>query len=113
MKNDEFEICIKELEIYAIIGLLEEERDKKQRVLVDFSCTYTKQNSDFIDYSDIAKYIESTIITEKFYLLEDGLTHILDTLTHKYKTIKLATLKITKPEIIKNCRVSCSKSIEV
>lgn len=98
---------IKELEFKCIIGILKEERVKKQRVLIDvsFDYTYDKKERDFVDYAEVAKTIEKIMKKEKFFLIEEALLKLKKDLKEKF-FIENLSLNITKPDILHNCRVS-------
>lgn len=102
-------ISIKNLTFKCIIGILDFERVKKQRVIIDISFKYDfKDQKNFIDYSQIAKKVEKTMKKKKFLLIEDALLHLENKLYKKYP-IKSLKIKITKPNIMKNCEVSVAK----
>jgi len=106
-KEHNFRIHIEELSFETIIGILPKERTSKQKVIIDLSCEYSYGNSknNFIDYSNIVRDIKEIFNEKKFELLEEALIYIEDVLTKKY-AIQNLQLKITKPDILKNCKVS-------
>ena len=99
-------ISIEKLTFKCIIGILDFERIKKQKVVIDISFEYdfVDENS-FIDYSKIASKVKKTMKEKKFKLLEDAIKHLENYLQRKYP-IKNLKIKISKPDIIKNCYVS-------
>jgi dihydroneopterin aldolase len=98
-------VYIKELTFDTIIGILDFERIKKQKVIVDVSFEYDFENDKFIDYSKVSKLIEKTMKQKKFKLIEEAILHLQEKLNNKFKLNNLV-IKITKPNILKNCKVS-------
>lgn len=102
-------IKIKNLTFNCIIGILDFERVKKQKVIINLSFNYKfKNQNSFIDYSQIAKKVEKTMKKKKFLLIEDAIIHLEKNLNKNYP-IKNLKIKITKPNIMKNCEVSVAK----
>jgi dihydroneopterin aldolase len=100
-------IEINNLTFKCIIGILDFERIKKQRVIINSSFEYEFKKDFFIDYAEVSALIKTTIKKEKFLLLEDAILHLETLLTDKYK-IKNLKIKISKPDILKDCIVSIS-----
>ncbi len=98
-------IEISNLAFKAIIGILDFERIKKQKIIINLSFEYNFSNDNFINYAQVAKLVEKTIKKEKFLLLEDAILH-LETLLNKTYDITNLKIKISKPTILKNCIVS-------
>lgn len=99
-------ININQLTFKCIIGILDFERVKKQKVIVDISFKYKfKKDGDFIDYSIISKDIEKIFKKEKFFLLEDSIIFLEEYLKNRFK-IKKLKIKVSKPDILTNCIVS-------
>ncbi|WP_419774551.1 dihydroneopterin aldolase [Halarcobacter sp.] len=99
-------ISIEKLTFKCIIGILDFERIKKQRVIIDIFFEYDFLDKDsFIDYSKVAAKVEKTMKEKKFELLEDAIATIEKQLKKKYP-IKNLKIKISKPDILKNCIVS-------
>ncbi|WP_044416404.1 dihydroneopterin aldolase [Halarcobacter anaerophilus] len=102
-------ISINNLTFYCIIGILDFERDKEQKVLIDISFKYKyKDSSSFIDYSKIALDIENIMKEQKFELIEEAILFIKNFLKKSYP-IKKLKIKISKPNILNNCIVSIKK----
>jgi len=103
-------IYINKLTFNCIIGILDFEREKEQKVVIDISFKYNYKNpNSFIDYSIISKKIEKIMKKKKFELLEDAIIYIEKYLNKKYK-IKKLKIKISKPNILTNCIVSLKNS---
>ncbi len=96
-----FRIVIENLEFETIIGILEFERIKPQKVRVDVKILY---QDGFIDYIEVIEIIKKSMQEEKFSLLEDALIEIEKRLLDKFK-IKELFISIKKPEILKEALV--------
>ena len=100
-------VHIEDLTFKCIIGLLPFERINKQRIIINLSFDYDYSADYFIDYSEVSTLIKKEIKKKKFELLEDAIIHI-ETLLYKLYKINNLKLKITKPDILKDCFVSLS-----
>ena len=100
-------IEISNLSFKCIIGILAFERIKKQKVIVNISFEYDFSKDDFIDYAKVSELIKVTMKKEKFLLLEDAIIFLENLLINTY-TIYNLYIKISKPDILKNCIVSLS-----
>lgn len=100
-------VYIEDLSFKTIIGLLPFERVKKQTVIVNvtFEYQYDDEKKDFVDYSLVAKEIKKIIKKGKFELIEEALETLQKKLT-KIFPISDLRIKITKPDILKECKVS-------
>ncbi len=98
-------IEISDLTFKCIIGILDFERIKKQKVIIDLSFEYNFSKDNFINYAEISALIEKTMKKEKFLLLEDAILYLETLLNNNYKITNLY-IKISKPTILKNCIVS-------
>jgi dihydroneopterin aldolase len=105
-------IEIENLTFKTIIGILDFERVKKQRVIVNLKAKYSYKNQEFINYVELCDLIKDNIKTSKFELLEDALISTADKILKKYKAIKKIKIKITKPDILKDADVSLSKKFK-
>lgn len=103
-------IHIEALTFSTIIGLLDFERVTPQDVIIDATIDYCYKENKFINYADVISLLEQEMIEKKYELLEDALSEITDTLLKRYTQIKKIYLKITKPNIIPNAKVSLSIS---
>ena len=102
-------IHIEDLKFQCIIGILDFERKTKQDVLINITIEY--DNTDgFINYADIVDIIKKNMIKNEFLLIEDALENLNLKLTKEYNAIKSINLKITKPSILPDCKVSVSNS---
>ena len=101
-------IHIEKLEILAIIGILDFERITPQRVVIDAHIDYYYEENQFINYAEVISIIEAMIISKKYQLLEDALNDIQQKILQRYSQILKLTIKISKPDIIKNATVALS-----
>lgn len=101
-------IDIENLEFKCIIGILDFEREKKQKVIINLSFEYDFLDGKFIDYSEVVELIKKTMKQKKFQLIEDAILYLDKLLNETYETKNLK-LKISKPTILKDCVVSLSK----
>jgi len=100
-------ISIEDLRFDCIIGILDFEREQPQEVIINLSFEYffAQDGSNFIDYSEVVSYVENSMKTNKFKLIEDAILSIRKYLKSKYN-IKNLKIKISKPNILPNCIVS-------
>lgn len=106
-----FQIAIEQLTFETIIGILPSERINKQNVIIDlfFEYLYDSTKNNFIDYSEIVELLKQTFETQKFELIEEALLLIKKLLNEKYP-IQNLQIKISKPDILKDCLVSVALS---
>ena len=100
-------IHINDLSFKCIIGILDFERIKKQKVVINLSFEYEFSKDKFINYAEVSNLLKTTMKKEKFLLLEDAILHIENLLTQIYEISNLY-IKISKPNILTNCIVSLS-----
>lgn len=81
-------IEISDLTFKCIIGILDFERIKKQKVILNISFEYDFSKDLFIDYSEVSNLIKTTMKKEKFLLLEDAILHLEKTKEKKRKEKK-------------------------
>lgn len=103
-------IHIDNLTLNVIIGLLDFERDRPQKVIVDLKISYDYSNEEFLNYADIAQEIELELQEKKYELLEEALLGVKNRLYLLYPNIKTLKLQISKPDILNNCSVSLSET---
>jgi dihydroneopterin aldolase len=104
-------IHIRDLAFDAIIGILEHERTKAQRVVINCTIRYTYAGA-FLNYAEVAGHIRSEMIAGKFALVEEALLSLKSTLKTKFGLIETLELEISKPDILPDCRVSVSESFD-
>jgi len=103
-------IHIEDLTFDVIIGLLDFERDKPQRVVINLEASYEYSDNKFIDYADMVLLIQNELKEKRYELLENALLGLKDILYTTYPHLKTLSLKISKPDILPECTVSLSKT---
>ena len=98
-------IFIEDLTFQCIIGILGFERKKEQDVIINLVITY-EYVDEFINYAEVAQEIKSSMKNKKYLLIEDALRDLSQILKEKFPKINTLNLKITKPSILPDCRVS-------
>ena len=102
-------ISIEDLKFQCIIGILDFERITPQDVIINLSIDYDFTDN-FINYADIVEIVKDMMILQKFELIEDALEKITLRLTQEFLNIKNLNIKITKPSILPDCKVSVSNN---
>ena len=103
-------IHIEALTFDVIIGLLDFERDRPQRVIIDLEASYEYNDGEFIDYADMVLLIQNELKEKRYELLEDALIGLKEILHNNYPQIQSLFLKLSKPDILPQCTVSLSKT---
>ncbi len=101
-------IHIEALELDVIIGLLDFERDRNQRVIIDLEASYAYRDENFIDYADMVFLIQKELKEKRYTLLEEALLGIKTLLYSTYPQMQTLRLKISKPDILPSCSVGLS-----
>ena len=100
-------IHIEDLKFQCIIGILDFERETPQDVVINIIIEYKYEN-DFINYAEVVQTVKITMIKAEFELIEDALENLNLKLLKEYTLIKTLYIKITKPSILPDCKVSVS-----
>ncbi len=96
----------------AILGILEFERFKPQKISVDLDLFYTQlPNKAYLDYIKIQELIQKMIQEKQYLLIEDALKDLSHVLKTRYSGISELYLKISKLEISPNSQVGASVKI--
>ncbi|WRD47412.1 FolB domain-containing protein [Helicobacter pylori] len=96
----------------TILGILEFERLKPQKISVDLDLFYTElPNKAYLDYMEIQELIQNTMQEKQYLLIEDALKDLSHILKTRYKEISELYLKISKLEISPNSQVGASVKI--
>lgn len=101
-------IHIEALTFDVIIGLLDFERDKPQRVIIDLEASYDYKDDAFIDYADMVTMIKEGLKIKRYELLENAILGLKELLYTAYPQLKTLSLKISKPDILSECNVALS-----
>ncbi|WP_387302697.1 FolB domain-containing protein [Helicobacter pylori] len=96
----------------TILGILEFERLKPQKISVDLDLFYTQlPNKAYLDYIKIQELIQNTMREKQYLLIEDALKDLSHALKTRYSAISELYLKISKLEISPNSQVGASVKI--
>ena len=98
-------IYIEDLKFQCIIGILDFERTSPQDVIINLTIEYDYVD-DFINYADVADLVRMSMKSEKYFLIEDALSDLSKKIQEKFSKINTLSLKITKPAILPDCKVS-------
>lgn len=100
-------IHIEDLKFQCIIGILDFERITPQDIIINVQIEYD-YNDEFINYADITNMIKAQMMKNEFFLIEDALESLSKKIFKKFSLINTLNLKITKPSILPDCKVSVS-----
>ena len=103
-------IHIEDLTFDVIIGLLDFERDRPQRIIINLEASYEYKEGQFIDYADMVLLIQNELKEKRYELLEDALIGLKELLSMTYPSLQTLFLKLSKPDILPQCTVSLSKT---
>ncbi len=106
-------IHIEELRFECIIGILDFERLTPQEVIVNLELTYDYVQDEFINYAEVIELVQQRMVKEKYELLETAIDEIISMLSLRYANLNSLNLKISKPNIIKDAKVSLSKHHQI
>ncbi len=96
----------------TILGILEFERLKPQKISVNLDLFYTElPNKAYLDYMEIQEIIQNTMREKQYLLIEDALKDLSQILKTRYKEISELYLKISKLEISPHSQVGASVKI--
>ncbi|MCQ2985706.1 dihydroneopterin aldolase [Helicobacter pylori] len=96
----------------TILGILEFERLKPQKISVNVDLFYTElPNKAYLDYMEIQEIIQNTMQEKQYFLIEDALKDLSQILKTRYSAISELYLKISKLEISPNSQVGASVKI--
>ncbi len=100
-------IHIEDLKFQAILGILNFERTTAQNIVINIKIDYN-YTDNFINYAEVVSLLKSHMIEEKFLLIEDALNSLSKKLKKEFHLINTMYLKITKPSILPDAKVSVS-----
>ncbi|WP_187947206.1 FolB domain-containing protein [Helicobacter pylori] len=105
-------VHIHHLVFETILGILEFERLKPQKISVNVDLFYTElPNKAYLDYMEIQEIIQNTMREKQYLLIEDALKDLSQILKTRYNEISELYLKISKLEISPNSQVGASVKI--
>ncbi len=99
-----YNIHIKDLTLEVIIGVLEEERKNRQKIILNTFIDYD-MDEHFLDYTQVVEAIINLLEYKKYDTLENALGGICKALKVDFPEIKSIKMSIYKPEVYKNCLV--------
>ena len=102
-------IYIEDLTFKCIIGILDFERVKPQKVILNIELDYDYKK-EFINYAQVVELVKSRMKKKKFLLIEDALKDLGKNIKKKFPQTNRVNLKITKPSILPDCKVSVSNT---
>ncbi|GAA8504662.1 dihydroneopterin aldolase [Helicobacter pylori] len=105
-------VHIHHLVFETILGILEFERLKPQKISVNVDLFYTElPNKAYLDYMEIQELIQKMMREKQYLLIEDALKDLSHVLKTRYSEISELYLKISKLEISPNSQVGASVKI--
>ncbi|MGL2761773.1 dihydroneopterin aldolase [Helicobacter pylori] len=105
-------VHIHNLVFETILGILEFERLKPQKISVDLDLFYTQlPHRAYLDYMKIQELIQKMMQEKQYLLIEDALKDLSHVLKTHYNEISELYLKISKLEISPNSQVGASVKI--
>ena len=99
-----FSINIKDLTLEVIIGVLEEERKNRQKIIINANIEYD-MDEHFLDYTQAVEAIINLLEYKMYDTLENALDGICKALKLDFPEIKIIKMSISKPAIYKNCLI--------
>lgn len=109
-------ITLKDIEIQAVIGTQDHERNGDQRIFVDIEFEYDASQATAedklehaVDYSEIMSKGINIAKHGKFYLLETLAVKIIE-MVNSYPQISSASVEVRKPKALKNAGFVSAKA---
>tara|TARA_B110000091_G_C13735169_1_gene440788 strand:+ start:195 stop:554 length:360 start_codon:yes stop_codon:yes gene_type:complete len=104
-------IHIEGLEVLALIGVYDWEREHQQRLIVDVELSadlseaaQTDDVNNTLNYAQIAQGISDFAAKSQFKLIEALASHMVDWLLQSFPKLKTVRLKLSKPDILANAK---------
>jgi len=104
-------IHIEGLEVFALIGVYDWEREHQQRLIVDVELSadlsmaaQTDDVENTLNYAEIAQGLSEFAANSQFKLIEALASHMVDWLLHSFPKLKRVRLKLSKPDILSNAK---------
>jgi len=102
-------IYIEGLEVFALIGVYDWEREHPQRLLVDVQLSAdlslaasTDDVNNTLNYALVAKNINEIAKQSQFQLIEALASHMVDGLMQSFPMLQAVRIKLSKPDILAN-----------
>lgn len=104
-------IRIEELTVHCVIGIIETERLRDQRILIDaeldtdFSAAAASDSiNDTINYAVAAEHLTRLAVEGRFYLVEAYVSHATQLLLDRYPQLSRVRVTVRKPDILPAAR---------
>jgi dihydroneopterin aldolase len=104
-------IRIEELTVHCVIGIIESERLRDQRIFIDaeldtdFSAAAASDSiDDTINYATVAEQLTQLAVEGRFYLVEAYVSHATAMLLERYPQVSRARVTVRKPDILPAAR---------
>ncbi|MBL4631053.1 MAG: dihydroneopterin aldolase [Paraglaciecola sp.] len=104
-------IHIEGLEVFALIGVYDWEREHHQRLILDVElcadlsmAAQTDDVNNTLNYAQIAQGMSDFAANSEFKLIEALASHMVDWLLQSLPLLKKVRLKLSKPDILANAR---------
>ncbi|CBG39335.1 dihydroneopterin aldolase [Helicobacter mustelae] len=98
-----FQILLEDLEICAIIGILEKERQIPQKILLHGEFEYEGKEGEYLDYVLLRDFIVAHIKESRYLLLEYALRDLATAIKSRFPALLSCALSIKKPDILQDC----------
>lgn len=102
----EFKLTVKDLEFETIIGILDFERTKKQKVLLNAEFLY-EFSEEILDYRLLREFLLQAF-DKNFDTLENALMYFKENIPKNFNNIRYFNIQLSKTQIFKDCLVSVS-----
>ena len=99
-------IHIENLTLQVIIGILDQEKEFPQQVVVNSKIRYDYMGGNFINYAHLCELIEENMLMGEYELIEEALLSLEIEIKEAYPNITALKIKISKPQILVNSIVS-------
>ncbi|MGM0533962.1 MAG: dihydroneopterin aldolase [Campylobacterota bacterium] len=99
-------IHLHRFEFETIIGILESERTRKQKVRIFCDIEHTR---GFVDYARAAEVIRRDMDDNRYETVEEALEGVASALKARFDVIESIALSIYKPDILPNCLPGATK----
>lgn len=103
-------LLLQNLSLKAIIGILPQEREKAQEIIIDGEFSY-EYRGEYLNYVEIVEFLKSEIQSNSYGLLEEALEDLREKIQAQFPSITHFTLSIKKPEILSDCIVGVKISV--
>ncbi|RDU71391.1 dihydroneopterin aldolase [Helicobacter brantae] len=103
-------LLLQNLSLKAIIGILPQEREIPQEIIIDGEFSY-EYKGEYLNYVEIVEFLKSEIEGNSYGLLEEALEDLREKIQAQFPSLTHFTLSIKKPEILSDCIVGAKISV--